>query len=74
MIKLLLIVIFVWLFFNVVRLAWKIAWGLGKSIATLLAVIALPLFVVVVLLAKTVVFLVPVILIVVAWIILKICF
>lgn len=42
MLDLILIVLFCWLFFKAIGLAFRVAWGLTKVVATVLFVIAVP--------------------------------
>ena len=73
MFDLLMFILFCWLFFGAIRLAFKAAWGLAKIIAVILFVVALPALIVCLLFAGGVVLLLPVALIAVAWGILKSC-
>ena len=60
MLEVLLIVLFCWLLFKAVGLAFKVAWGTTKIIASILFAIAVPLLVVCLLFAGGVVLLVRV--------------
>lgn len=71
MLDLLITVLFCWLFFKAVGLAFKAAWGTAKIIASLLFAVAIPLLVVCLLFASGVVLLVPVALIAIAFGLLK---
>lgn len=71
MLDLLITVLFCWLFFKAVGLAFKAAWGTAKIIASLLFAVAIPLLVVCLLFAGGVVLLVPVALIAIAFGLLK---
>ena len=73
MLDILLIVLFCWLLFKAVGLAFKVAWGTTKIIASILFAIAVPLLVVCLLFAGGVVLLVPVALIGAAFGLLKKC-
>lgn len=73
MLDLLVIVLFCWLFFKAVKLAFKVAWGTTKIIATLLFVIAWPMLIGCLVFASGVVLLVPIALIAIAFGILKAC-
>lgn len=71
MFELLAAILFIWLLFGAVRLALKVTWGAAKLIATLLFLLALPLFLVCILFAGGVILMIPVALVVAAWGILK---
>lgn len=72
MIDLILIVLFCWLFFKAVGLAFKVAWGGLKIVATILFAIAVPLLAVCLIFAGGVILLVPVGLIALAfWLLTK---
>lgn len=71
MLDLIVTVLFCWLFFKAVGLAFKAAWGTAKIIASLLFAIAVPLLIVCLVFAGGIVLLVPVALIAVAFGLLK---
>lgn len=71
MLDLLVTVLFCWLFFKAIGLAFKAAWGTAKIIASLLFAVAVPLLVVCLVFASGIVLLVPVALIAVAFGLLK---
>lgn len=73
MLDLLVTVLFCWLFFKTVKLAFKVAWGAAKVIAVLLFVAAWPVLIGCLVFAGGVVLLVPVALIAVSFGILKAC-
>ena len=73
MLEVLLLILFCWLLFKAVGLAFKVAWGTTKIIASILFAIAVPLLVVCLLFAGGVVLLVPVGLIGAAFGLLKKC-
>lgn len=73
MFEILVLVLFCWLFFKAIGLAFKVAWGAAKVIAVLLSVFALPLLIICFLFAGGVVLLLPVVLIAGAFGILKAC-
>ena len=73
MFEILVLVLFCWLFFKAIGLAFKVAWGAAKVIAVLLSVLALPLLIVCLLFAGGFVLLVPVLLIAGAFGIWKAC-
>ena len=73
MFEILVLVLFCWLFFKAIGLAFKVAWGVAKVIAVLLSVFALPLLIICFLFAGGFVLLVPVLLIAGAFGILKAC-
>lgn len=71
MLDLLVTVLFCWLFFKAIGLAFRAAWGTAKIIASLLFAVAVPLLVVCLIFASGVVLLVPVALIAIAFGLLK---
>ena len=73
MFELLVLVLFCWLFFEAVRLACKVTWGLAKVAAVILFAIALPTLIGGLLLAGGVVLLIPVFLVAIAFGILNAC-
>lgn len=60
MLEILIIVLFCWLFFKAVGLAFKVAWSAAKIIASVMLVIACPLLAVCLLFAGGIALLVPV--------------
>lgn len=73
MLEFLIVVLFCWLFFKAIGLAFKAAWGLTKIIATVLFAIAVPMLIGCLLFAGGLLLLVPVILIAIAFGLLKAC-
>lgn len=73
MVDLLLVVLFVWLFFKALGLAFRMAWGTAKIIASILFAIAVPLLAVCLLFAGGIVLLVPLVLVGAAFGLLKAC-
>lgn len=73
MFEILVVVLFVWLFINAIRLAFKVAWSLAKIIAVILFVLALPALILGLLFAGGLILLVPIAMIGIAWGILKVC-
>ena len=71
MLDLLVTVLFCWLFFKAIGLAFKVAWGTTKVIASLLFAVAVPMLVICLLFAGGIVLLVPVALIAIAFGLLK---
>ena len=71
MFELLVLILFGWIFFGSIRLMFKVAWGLAKILAVILFIMALPLLIGCLLYASGVILLLPVILIAIAWGILK---
>ncbi len=63
MLKIIMILLFGWLFLSAVRLLFKAAWGLTKLIAIVLMVAAFPVLVGVLMIAGGFVLLLPVVLI-----------
>ncbi|MDD7386956.1 MAG: hypothetical protein PUH32_03535 [Firmicutes bacterium] len=72
MLKIGLTILCCWLFFKVIGLAFKAAWGVAKMIATILLVLACPVLVLCLLFAGGLVLLLPVALIAAAFGLLKI--
>ena len=73
MLELLLVIGFFWVFFKVLGLALRLAWGTAKIIASLLAGIALPLLVVCAVFAGGIALLLPLALVGIAFGLLKAC-
>ena len=73
MMELLLVILFCWLFFKAVGLAFRMAWGTAKIIASLLFVIAVPLLVLCLVFAGGLVLLLPLALIGIAFGLVKAC-
>lgn len=71
MLEILLIILFGWLFFKGIGLAFKVTWCAAKVFATILFVIALPALIGCMLFAGGLILLLPVTLIAVAWGLLK---
>lgn len=73
MLDFLVVILFCWLFFKAIGLAFKVAWGTARIIASLLFAVAVPLLVVCLLFAGGVFLLLPIALIGIAFGILKAC-
>lgn len=73
MMELLLVIVFCWLFFKAVGLAFRMAWGTAKIIASLLFVIAVPLLVLCLVFAGGLVLLLPLALMGIAFGLVKAC-
>lgn len=71
MLELLTVVLFFWLFFKAVGLAFRVTWGVTKIVASLLFAIAVPLLVLGLIFTGGLLLLVPVALIAVAFGLLK---
>ncbi len=71
MLDLFIIVCFCWLFFKAIGLAFKVAWGTTKIIASLLFAVAIPMLIFCLLFAGGLILLVPVALIAIAFGLLK---
>ena len=71
MFELLVIVIFGWLFVKVLKLAFNVTWGLAKVAATVLCVLACPLLILCLLFASGFVLIIPVLIVVGAYSMLK---
>ena len=66
MLDLIVTVLFCWLFFKALGLAFRVAWGTAKILASLLLVLALPMLVVCLLFAGGLLLLVPLVLLAIA--------
>lgn len=73
MFELFVIVLFCWIFFGAIKLTFKVAWGLAKVAAVILFILALPSLIGCLIYASGIILLLPVVLIGLAWGILKIC-
>ena len=73
MLDILITILFCWLFFKAIGLAFKMAWGLTKVIASLLFAIAVPLLIFCLLFAGGLLLLVPLALVGIAFGLLKAC-
>lgn len=71
MFELLVTIIFIWLFWQALRLFFAVTWGLAKVIAVILCVLALPGLVIGLLSAAGVLLLIPLGLLLAAWGLLK---
>lgn len=71
MFELLVIVVFCWLLFKVIKLTFHITWGMAKVIALLLCIFACPLLVFGILFAGGLVLIVPVLIVVGAYTLVK---
>lgn len=71
MFELLVVIIFCWLFVKVLKLAFGITWGLAKVAATVLCVLACPLLILCLLFASGFVLIIPVLIVVGAYSMLK---
>lgn len=71
MLDLLLTLLFCWLFFKAIGLAFRVAWGTTKIIASLLFVLALPLLIVCLLFTGGLLLLIPITLMGIAFGLLK---
>ena len=73
MMELLAVVLFCWLFFKAVGLAFRVAWGTAKLLASVLFAVAVPLLVLCLIFAGGVFLLLPLALIGIAFGLLKAC-
>lgn len=73
MLELILFLAFVWLFAKALGLTLRVTWGVAKAVALGLTCLALPVLVVVFLIAGGLALLLPLALVAVAWCILKSC-
>lgn len=71
MLTLFVFLVFGWLFFKTVGLAFHVTWGLAKLVATILFVVALPLLIVFAVVGALLPLLLPVALVAAAFYILK---
>ena len=73
MLDLLLTLLFCWLFFRAMGLTFRIAWGGAKIAASILFAIALPMLVGFLMIAGGILLVIPVILVAIAFAIVKAC-
>ena len=73
MLEILIVVLFVWLFFKILGLAFRMAWGTAKILASVLFAVAVPLLVLCLIFAGGVFLLLPLALIGIAFGVLKAC-
>lgn len=73
MLDILFTVLFCWLFFKAMGIAFHVAWGTAKLIASLLFIVALPMLVLMLVFAGGLLLLVPLAMVAIAWAILKAC-
>ena len=59
MLEILTIILFCWLFFKAMGLAFRVAWGTAKMIASVLFILAVPMLVISLLFAGGILLLVP---------------
>ncbi|MBR3949691.1 MAG: hypothetical protein IKJ84_03365 [Oscillospiraceae bacterium] len=71
MLELLLVILFCWLFFKALGLAFRVAWGGAKIVASLLFAVAVPLLVLCLVFAGGLLLLVPIALTAIAFALLK---
>ena len=71
MLEILTIILFCWLFFKAMGLAFRVAWGTAKMIASVLFILAVPMLVISLLFAGGILLLVPLALIGLAFGLLK---
>lgn len=73
MIEILLTILFCWLFFKAIGLAFKVTWGAAKAVASILLAIACPLLALCLFFAGGILLLIPIALIAGAFGLLKAC-
>jgi hypothetical protein len=73
MLEILLVVLFCWLFFKAAGLAFRVAWGFAKVIASLLLTLAVPFLILALVFAGGIILLVPVAMIAIALALLADC-
>ena len=71
MLEILVIILFCWLFFKAIGLAFRVAWGTTKILASLLFAVAVPMLIAGVLFAGGILLLLPLILMAIAFALLK---
>ena len=71
MLEILSVILFCWLFFKAIGLAFRVAWGTTKILASLLFAVAVPMLVAGVLFAGGILLLLPLILVTIAFALLK---
>ena len=71
MLEILTVILFCWLFFKAIGLAFRVAWGTTKIIASLLFAVAVPMLLAGVLFAGGILLLLPLILVGIAFALLK---
>ena len=71
MLEILVIILFCWLFFKAIGLAFRVAWGTTKILASLLFAVAVPMLIAGVLFAGGILLLLPPILLAIAFALLK---
>ncbi len=71
MLELLTVILFCWLFFKAVGLAFRVTWGVAKIVASLLFVLAAPMLVLGLIFTGGLLLLVPVALVAIAFWLLK---
>ena len=71
MLELLSVILFCWLFFKAIGLAFRVAWGTTKLLASLLFAVAVPMLIAGVLFAGGILLLLPLILVAIAFALLK---
>jgi len=73
MMELLVVILFCWLFFKAIGLAFRMAWGTAKILASVLFTVAVPLLILCLVFAGGVFLLLPLALIGIAFGVLKAC-
>ena len=73
MLEILVTILFCWLFFKAAGLAFRVAWGVAKIIASLLLVLAVPFLILGLVFAGGLVLFVPVVMIAIALAVLADC-
>ena len=73
MMELLVLILFCWLFFKAVGIVFRMAWGTAKIVASLLFAVAVPLLIVCLLFAGGVFLLLPLVLLGIAFGVVKAC-
>ena len=71
MLEILVTVLFFWLFFKAIGLAFRVAWGTTKILASLLFAVAVPMLIAGVLFAGGILLLLPLVLVAIAFTLLK---
>lgn len=71
--ELLAVIVFCWLFFKAVGLAFRVAWGTAKIIASILFALAVPMLILCLLFAGGIFLLLPLVLVGIAFGLLRAC-
>ena len=73
MLEILAVIGFCWLMWHGLKLAFKVSWGILKAVAWVLFVLAVPVLILVLMLAGGIALLLPLAMVVIALFLLKVC-